>query len=98
MQEIKLVLVGFGNVGQAFLRLLLDKQKYLSEKYGVQFLVTGIATGRHGFAVDSHGINLDEIMKIIEKKEPISRLNTGYEINSSHNFLETIQALFMFHF
>jgi len=92
MQEIKLVLVGFGNVGQAFLRLLLDKQKYLSEKYGVQFLVTGIATGRHGFAVDSHGINLDEIMKIIEKKEPISRLNTGYEINSSHNFLETIQA------
>ena len=45
-------------LARLFSRLLLDKQQYLQEKYGYKFLVTGIATGRHGFAVDSRGINI----------------------------------------
>ncbi len=96
MQEIKLILIGFGNVGQAFLRLLLDKQQYLQEKYGYQFLVTGIATGRHGFAVDSRGINMDRILQIMENHESISTLNPADAVNSSHQLLETIQADFVF--
>ena len=37
MQEIKLVLIGFGNVGQAFLRLLQDKQQYLRKSMVMNF-------------------------------------------------------------
>ncbi len=96
MQEKKLVLIGFGNVGQAFLRLLLDKQQYLQEKYGYKFLVTGIATGRHGFAVDSRGINTDRILQITANNESLSTLNTAGEINSTHKLLERIQADFVF--
>ena len=96
MQEVKLVLIGFGNVGQAFLRLLQDKQQYLQEKYGKKFLVTGIATGRHGFAVDSRGMKIERILQTIENNEPISRLNASNEINSSIELLETIQADFVF--
>ena len=48
MTQLSLALVGFGNVGQAFARLLLRKQEQLAQAYDLTFTVTGIATGRHG--------------------------------------------------
>jgi homoserine dehydrogenase len=40
-------------VGQAFARLLLQKQAQLETRFGLTFNVTGIATGRHGKAIDA---------------------------------------------
>jgi homoserine dehydrogenase len=58
MPHLKLALVGFGNVGRALLRLLIAKQDVLSSQYGITFTVTGIATGRHGMAIDPAGLDV----------------------------------------
>lgn len=47
---MKLALVGYGNVGRAFARLLHDKRREFP------FRVVGIDTARHGSAFDPHGL------------------------------------------
>ena len=63
-KQTRLVLVGFGNVGKAFARLLLQKQAELQQRYGLSFQVTGIITGRHGAAIDSEGLDLAQALDI----------------------------------
>ena len=62
MNNYRLALVGFGNVGQAFARLLLRKADNLERDFGLGFTVTGIATGRHGSVIDPAGIDLDQAL------------------------------------
>jgi homoserine dehydrogenase len=66
MPHYNLAFVGFGNVGQELARLLLRKRDELMANYNIHFAVTGIATGRHGQAVNPDGINLDEALEIMQ--------------------------------
>jgi homoserine dehydrogenase len=65
MKHYKLVFLGFGNVGQALARLLLAKQQEIQQRYGITFSATGIATGKHGIAVDQDGLDLALALKIV---------------------------------
>lgn len=58
MAHYRLALLGFGNVGQAFAQLLLDKQEELKSRYGIEYSVTGIYTNRHGTAINPQGLDL----------------------------------------
>ncbi len=53
-----LALIGFGNAGKAFARLLEQKSRELEEEYNARIIVTAIVTGSHGFMVDENGIDL----------------------------------------
>ncbi|OIO97934.1 MAG: hypothetical protein AUK03_01775 [Anaerolineae bacterium CG2_30_64_16] len=53
---IRIAVVGLGNVGRAFLELVVDKAGLLRERYGAELLVTGVADSS-GFAVDATGID-----------------------------------------
>jgi homoserine dehydrogenase len=61
-----LAIVGFGNVGRAFLRLLIAKETDLRRRYDVRWRLTGVATRRFGWIADPEGIN------------PIALLNGGW--------------------
>jgi homoserine dehydrogenase len=68
-------LLGFGNVGQALARLLLRKQTELQHRYNLTFRVNGIATGRHGCAIDPDGIDLERALSVMSTNgEAISTL------------------------
>ena len=60
--EYKIALLGFGNVGQAFVKLLLEKKDDLIEKPGIGFRVVGIGSGNHGRAIDPKGFPLQEVL------------------------------------
>ncbi len=64
MPHYKLALMGFGNVGQALARLLLRKRAELADRYEITFSVTGLATGRHGVALDPDGLALDQALAL----------------------------------
>lgn len=57
MTLYKIALLGFGNVGKAFVKLLIDKSDDLQRYYGISFVITGIATKRHGIAICNEGID-----------------------------------------
>lgn len=60
MTHYKLAFIGFGNVGIALARLLLDKQTDIQQQYGITYSAVAIATGRHGRAIHPDGIDLEQ--------------------------------------
>jgi homoserine dehydrogenase len=63
MTHYNLALLGFGNVGKAFARLLLRKQDELLARYNLTFSVTAIATARHGALIDRDGLDLRLVLE-----------------------------------
>jgi homoserine dehydrogenase len=73
MPELSLILVGFGNVGKAFVNLLQRKSDLLRDRYGLTYRITGIATGHHGMAIDPEGLDLQKILAV-QDLSTLSRL------------------------
>lgn len=96
MENIRLALVGFGFVGRAFATLLLKKREELRAKYGITFLVTGIATGRHGIAIDPEGIDLVRAMDIIRGGESLGALSRLPAPANSLEFARSVPADMLF--
>jgi homoserine dehydrogenase len=91
----KLAFIGFGNVARSLARLLLRKQEILKEKYGIIFSVTGIATGKHGFAVNPAGLDVKKALELVEGGKPISSLST-FTVEDSFSVIQNSSADVMF--
>ncbi|MDX1437292.1 MAG: homoserine dehydrogenase [Anaerolineales bacterium] len=76
MTHYKLILIGFGNVGRALARLLLQKMDEL-ERAGITFSVVGIATGSHGNALAPQGLDLLEVLTRFESGATLDGLSEG---------------------
>jgi len=95
MPHYRLGLLGFGNVGRAFARLLLRKETELESEYGINFIVTGIATGRHGIAIDPNGLELTKAIELVEGGRSLS-LMTRIPITDPSDFVHTVPADVLF--
>ena len=75
MKTIRLALLGFGNAGQAFARLLMEKQEELTSTLDTRVLVSAIATHRKGtlLAEGPEGLNLAELLQELEETGRFSR-------------------------
>jgi homoserine dehydrogenase len=71
----KLALIGFGNVARSLAKLLVRKQDLLKEKHGITFSFTGLSTGRHGFAVNPDGLDIQKALELVESGKDISALS-----------------------
>jgi homoserine dehydrogenase len=96
MSEYKLALLGFGNVGQALARLLLQKQADILKSYGITFSVTGIATGRHGAAIDPDGIPLETALEIMQDGEKLDRISRVPVPADNSSFIDQCPADVLF--
>ncbi len=90
-----LAFIGFGNVGQALARLLVRKQSILEKDYGITFSITGIATGRHGFAVNPNGFDIAKVLEIVEGGKFIFPLSS-FNVQDSLAVIQHSQADVMF--
>jgi homoserine dehydrogenase len=90
-----LALIGFGNVARSLARLLLRKQDLLKSKYDITFSATGIATGRHGFAVNADGLDIKQALEFVESGKSISPLST-FQIGDSLSVIQHSSAHVMF--
>lgn len=91
----RLALLGFGNVGRAFARLLKRKETELEKEYGLNFIVTGIATGRHGIAIDPDGLDLDKALTLVESGQSLTSISR-LPITDSLDFLHSVPADVLF--
>ena len=67
MKQLKLALMGFGNVGQAFGEMLLDKHEEIQNKYGRDVAITVIATATKGNIYNEEGINLSRVLEDVKE-------------------------------
>ncbi|MDQ3007239.1 MAG: homoserine dehydrogenase, partial [Chloroflexota bacterium] len=91
----KLAFIGFGNVARSLVRLLERKRDLLDQEYGITYSVTGIATGRHGFAVNPNGLDVQQAMLLVENRETIFPLSS-LPVHDSLSVIQESQADVMF--
>jgi homoserine dehydrogenase len=71
---LDLILVGFGNVGRRFARLLQEQEGVLARTYGLSWRVVGIATRSHGIAVNPAGLDLAKALTLVEGHGSLGKL------------------------
>lgn len=74
---IDLLLVGFGNVGRRFVRLLQERSEILARAHDLEWRVTGIATRRHGMAFDRQGLDVEAALAVVETGRSLDALQPG---------------------
>ena len=57
-----LCIIGFGNVGRAFVRLLQEKRQELQQRYQIAWRVTGVASRRLGWLVAPGGFTPEKLL------------------------------------
>lgn len=95
MSHYRLSFIGFGNVARALVRLLERKRDVLREKHGITYSVTGIATGRHGFAVNPDGLDVNQALELVENGRSISHLSS-IDVQDSISVIQHSRADVMF--
>jgi homoserine dehydrogenase len=94
MVYLDLILVGFGNVGQRFARLLEEKSVRLRGDYDLSWRVVGIATRHHGTAYDARGLDVVKAMRLAESGASLGALigrESGRTISPDAAGLELIK-------
>lgn len=90
-------LIVFGGVGQAFVKLLVEKKKYIFEKYNLDLKVKYILKSDGGI-YESNGIDLEELAEFINKKKSIKehilwKENLKFEEMIQNNDVDTLVEL-----
>jgi len=93
--EYKIALLGFGNVGQALVELLLEKKQTLKDELGILFRVVGIASGSHGAALNPMGVPLQELLTAYRSGVSLDEFSEQ-PISGSQDFIECCGADVLF--
>ena len=96
MKHFRIALLGFGNVGQAFARLLQRKRDLLLKDYGLGFSIVGIATARHGMIIQPRGINIEHALQLISMGGNLGDLSTYPTLDDPFEFIRTCRADVLF--
>src|SRR5207249_1596380 len=73
----RILLVGFGNVGREFARLLLERRSELAKVHGLDAAVVGIVTGRHGSVERARGIDLRKALRLADAGASLESCGRG---------------------
>ena len=84
---MRLLLIGFGVVGQSFAKLLLSRSTDLYRLYGVKPRVVACVDG-HGSAVSTAGLNLE---KLLEAKKLFGTVGAYDRSEPTHELLDLIE-------
>jgi homoserine dehydrogenase len=68
---LSLVLIGFGHVGQRFVKLLSE----VAERLDFEWRVVAIATRRHGSVIDPQGVDIARALSLIEAGQSLDALD-----------------------
>jgi len=92
MRTVPLLLIGFGNVGQAMAELLLAKDAEIRSVHGLALRVVGIGTGSHGAALDPEGLDLGRAVELIRSGADLHQLSRRPPPSDIQQLLQAVQA------
>lgn len=64
---MKIILIGFGVVGQGLAKLLHEKQAALATDYGFRAQIVGVATGSRGTLYQPEGLDIPQLLGAIQQ-------------------------------
>jgi len=75
MTQYRLCFLGFGNVGRALARLFVLKSAELRDLYGIEWLITGVATRRMGWLANPDGFDVQALIAGNAAEQKTSPMN-----------------------
>jgi homoserine dehydrogenase len=91
-RDIRIALVGFGNVGRRFVEHLRGPYAPALRAAGARVRVTGIATARHGLAIDARGIDLGRALRLVAKGRSLETLHRSPRVGDVRAFIARVPA------
>jgi len=79
---LRIVLIGFGTVGQSLARILIKDRDWLVKNHGFEPQITAIVDSR-GSCRDDNGLNLDRVLKVKEKYGTVQKYPATVEGKTS---------------
>lgn len=76
---MRLLLIGFGTVGQGLAELLIEKEKLLLDEYGLKTQVVGISDMLKGSVYNANGIDLRKALEAAKSGSNLSESPDKYE-------------------
>jgi len=95
-RQINFAFIGFGHVGRAFARLLIDRRKWLLKEFDLEWKITGIATRNHGTAIDHEGLPVKKILRSWKRHSNLDQFNNGTTCDSTTDFIRQCGADVLF--
>jgi homoserine dehydrogenase len=89
---MKLALVGLGTVNRGLLELLLEKKNSLSKEYDFNPLITAISDPVVGSVFSEKGINIKDILSLLEKENNIKNYSEGIKGWNSEKTIKEANA------
>ena len=89
---IRLAMIGFGNVGQEFVRLLQAKRSWLLSNKGLDVEVLAISTTHHGSLMSKKALDLDKVMGQIRTEGNLKSYGPEVTDQSPIRIIETCDA------
>lgn len=80
MKVVRIAVIGFGNVGRAFVRVVALKKRIVESKYGVSLSIVGVADSK-GMALKNDGFTEYELLKLCEVPRSGVNLFSPYAYN-----------------
>ncbi len=88
---MRLLIIGFGNVGQGLADLLIKKEKILQDKYGFKVDVVGISDMLKGSIYNAKGINIKEALDKAKSGGKLSELSDKF-VGDALSMIKTADA------
>ncbi len=95
-RQINFAFIGFGHVGRAFAKLLLERRKWLLKEFGLEWKITGVATKNHGAAIDPGGLPIKKILGAWKRSSSLDPYNNGPACSSQTDFIRQCGADVLF--
>jgi homoserine dehydrogenase len=92
MKDLRVALVGFGHVGRRFAKELKGSYARPLRAAGVRVRVTGMATARHGIAVDPEGLDVRRALRLVEARRSLAVLGGGHQPGRVRDFIARVHA------
>jgi len=74
-KELSLCMIGFGNAGKEFCRMLIEKKEEIKNSYNCNVIVTAISTRSKGSLLDQSGVDLRRALQEVEEEGRFSKEN-----------------------
>ncbi|HCI79497.1 MAG TPA: homoserine dehydrogenase [Ktedonobacter sp.] len=92
MKHTRLVIIGFGVVGQGLTELLHTKRDLLHTHYGVDVTLVGVANARHGFIYREEGLDMAILLELAAEKRPLTEHPGVHSWENALVGLQTVKA------
>lgn len=77
---VRLAVIGFGNVGREFARMLLDRRDWLVEEASLDVRIVAIATRSRGSVLHREGLDLQRVLESIERTGRVCPEEEGVDL------------------